>query len=529
VSLLSAATGAAARRGAAARSAARLVVMLAVLATLALAAGCGGPAVRFPSEPLSVTPGEAGGEVRGYDTDDNARPDYFNYLDGMGRVTRIGYDTSRDGAADIFVVLDDIRPDDSLHIILILDGIGYEVARQYRQDGGLRLFHPPTPVISSFPAMTDVALNDLFHGVRCLGYEAVYFNHLENRLMGGDADYLSLANEDWVRGIDYRASALTDPLAYLFPGFFLNNELAKIRDIVDRRDRPRVIAYIVSVAAIGTKHLLEGQREALQRVDNLVQHWVRKFRGLVKVTIMSDHGHTLVRGQWVDFAKVLKEKGWNVRDRLDGPKDVASLQYGLITYAAFACHDRAALAASVLEHESVDLVMYPESDGVVVAGAGGRAVVERRGDHYRYRVLEGDPLELAPVIAAARADGRLKMDADGFADDRAWLAATFHHKYPDPLDRVWRAFHGQTIHVPDVIASLKIGYNAGLPSRAVRYPDGASTHGDLEARSATAFIMSMTRPLPADATLRLRELGPVLEDLTGLPWPPARPVKGHEQ
>ena len=487
---------------------------------IGLAAGCAAP-VRFPAEPMTSTPAGAG-SISAYDTDSDERTDYITMQESDGRTVRIGYDTTGNGEADSFVDLDPIAVADCRHVVIILDGIGYDTVKAFQDGGGLRLFHRPAPVISTFPAMTDIALNDAFQAVRCRACEAVHFNHKANRLEGGDADYLAMTDEDWVRCTDYRAGTLVDPLAYLFPGHYFKEELAEFRKRFDRRDRPRFVAYFVSTAGLGTRDLIDGQHEVLRAIDHLAEELVWKTRGLVKVTLLSDHGHTLVRGTWIDFREFLRDKGWIIRDRLDGPRDVVPIEYGLVTYASFATHDRAALAATLLEQEGVDLVTYPERDVVVVASAGGKAVIERRGDRYRYRAASGDPLRLADIIAGARTRGNV-FDADGFADDRAWLGLTAAHAYPDALDRLWRAFHGQTEHVPDVIASLKEGYNAGLASRAWRFPDGASTHGDLGRKSSTAFIMSTTCPIRTEwQPLRCRDLPGILDDLTGRPWPPAR-------
>ncbi len=487
---------------------------------IGLAAGCA-HTIRFPQSPL-VTKTTGTGSINAYDTDGDGRADYVTMQDVDGRTVRIGYDTTGNGEADSLVDLDQIAVADCRHVVLIIDGVGYDTVKAFQQRGGLRLFHPPAPVISTFPSMTDIALNDAFQTVRCRACEAVHFNHGTNRLEGGDADYLAMTDEDWVRCTDYRAGTLVDPLAYLFPGHYFKEELAEFRKRFDRRDRPRFVAYFVSTAGLGTRDLLAGQHEILRGIDRLVEELVWKTRGLVKVTLFSDHGHTLVRGKWIDFRKFLREKGWNVRDRLGGPRDVVPVEYGLVTYASFATRDRAALAATLLEQEGVDLVTYAERNVVVVAGTGGKAFIERRGSRYRYRAESGDPLHLAETVRQGKARGGV-FDSDGFADERSWLRLTLTHDYPDAPDRLWRAFHGQTEHVPDVIASLKEDYTAGLASRAWRFSDGASTHGDLGRKSSTTFIMSTTCPiLQKWQPLRCRDLPAVLDDLTGRPWPPAR-------
>jgi hypothetical protein len=494
-----------------------------------LAAGCSCP-LRFPAAAIE-TRDTPDGRVAAYDTNGDKKPDYFTTQDKDGRIVRIAYDQSmRRGEPDSFVNLDEVPASLCRHVVLILDGIGYDTIEEFRKSGRLRLFHPPGRVISTFPAMTDIALADAFRSVPCVGLEAVHFDHQANRLVGCDADYLSLKNEAWARHVDYRAGTLLDPFAYLYPNPVFNRELADFVGLFDRRDRPVIVAYLVSTAGLGTREGKAGQLKALDRIDRLCEELVWRTRGLVKFTMLSDHGHTLVRGDRVDFRRFLAGKGWRVSDRLEKPRDVVPVEYGIITYASFATLDRAALAADLLTHPGVDLVTYCGSEAVIVEKPDGKAYIERRGaadnPQYRYRAEKGDPLELLPVIAG-RPD--LKGEgADGFADDKAWLAATATHRYPDALDRVWRAHHNQTEHVPDVIASLKDGYTAGSSSRACFLPFVASTHGDLERRSSTAFIMwTADRPagMAEAGAVRCRDLPPLLESLLRRPWPP--PVGGN--
>ena len=494
------------------------LAVLVCVPSVVLAAGCAGP-LRFPTEPLRVTDASAGKRLA-YDTDGAGRADYVARANEAGRITHVGY-APAGGEPDAFVDLDGVPAEQCRHVVLVLDGVGYETVRAFREAGHLRLFHPPARVISTFPSMTDIALADAFQSVRPIGYEARYFDPARNRMAGGDGDYLAMVNEDWVRCTDYRAPALVDPLSYLFPQHYFKEELKALVSLIERRDRPMVVAYLVSTAGMGTMHMAEGQQEILRAVDRLTHQLVWGSRGLVKVTLFSDHGHQLVPARWIDFRAFLRERGWEVTERIDEPEDVVVIDYGLVTYASFATRDRAGLAEDLLDHEGVDVVTYTANGSVVVRSDEGRARLEQRGPRYRYVPETGDPLHLAAVVERATAEGLL--DADGFADGRTWLRLTVRHEYPDAVVRLWRAFHGITEHVPDVIASLKDGYSAGLPSRAARFPEGASTHGDLAAKSSTAFVMSTAGPIPdAARPLRSRDLPKVLPGLLGRPWPPTR-------
>lgn len=485
-----------------------------------LAAGCAGP-LRFPSASLAEKETSAG-LVRAYDTNGDKRADYFTTQSPDGRIDRIAYDTNGDGAVDSFVRLDDIPFDDCRHIVFVLDGVPYDLVEAFRAKGRLRLFYPPARVISTYPSMTDLALAEVFVSPKPLGFESLYYDHRANRLAGGSGDYLSLKNGAWARVVDYRAGTILDPIAYIYPNYVFARELDDFTNLLARRDRRHVIGYFVSTAGLATREGVRGIEKALDAVDRLSHQLVAESRGLVKITVLADHGHTLKRCEHIDFRKFLSDKGWRVTDRLNGPRDVAPVEFGLITYASFAAHDRPALAADLLQHDGVRLTLYQEGGAIVVRTRDSEARIERRDDRYRYRASAGDPLQLAPILERLKAEG--KVDADGFVADRDLFLATTVHRYPDPLDRLWRAFTAMAENVPDVIADLADGYYAGAATRATWFDSAASTHGDLGRMSSTTFIMSTAGLLPGP--LRSRDIPQALERLTGEPWPPCREGNG---
>jgi len=494
---------------------------LFLLLAFAIIAGCGGP-LRFPSAPLAEKETGAG-LVQAYDTNGDKRADCFLTRNADGREFRIGYDTTGDGAADAFVNLDDIPFADCRHVVIVLDGVPYDLIEAFRAKGRLRLFYPPARVISTYPAMTDLALAEVFVSPKPLGFESLYYDHRANRLTGGTGDYLSLKNEAWARVVDYRAGTLLDPIAYIYPNYVFDRELDDFTNLLARRDRRHVIGYFVSTAGLATRDGARGIEKALDAVDRLSHQLVAESRGLVKITVLADHGHTLKRCERIDFRKFLSDKGWRITDRLNGPRDVAPVEFGLITYASFAAHDRPALAADLLQHDGVRLTLYQEGGAIVVRTRDGEARIERRDGRYRYLPSSGDPLQLAPILERLKIEG--KVDGDGFVADRDLFLATAAHRYPDPLDRLWRAFTGMVENVPDVIADLADGYYAGAATRAVWFDSAASTHGDLERMSSTTFIMSTAGPLPGP--LRNRDIPQALERLTGEPWPPVRQGTGQ--
>ncbi|MCX5682362.1 MAG: hypothetical protein NT049_01585 [Planctomycetota bacterium] len=498
----------------------RSSLFIALLGLAALA-GCAEP-MRFPATPLSETQTPEGA-VRAYAVDAKGGADFFTTQGADGRIFRIAYDTSGGGKPDTVVDLDEIHAPDCRHVIIILDGMPYGVVEAYRQKGGLRLFYPPSRMVSTCPAMTDLALTDAFAAVRCYASESIHFDHRANRLVGGTADYISMKNERWADSCDYRSPPILDDVSYVFPEPCFRQGLGAILERFHKRDRSVLVCYLISTAGLATKEGEAGMIKILEGVDRLSQQLMYETHGLIKITMFSDHGHTMTRAVRLDPRPLLIAKGWHISDRLDGPRDVVPIEFGLITVASFAAKDRAGLAADLVQCKGFRLAYYEDGPAVAVRSPDGLAFVERRGGRYRYRATQGDPLQLLPVFEKLKTEG--KLDADGFADDRPLFEATATHVYPDACNRLWRAFHGLVEDPPDVMADLDRGYYAGSAVQAAIYGAVASTHGDLERTSSTGVILSTIGPM--SPALRHRDLTKAMQELTGRPWPEPRQGRGE--
>ena len=184
------------------------------------------------------------------------------------------------------------------------------------------------------------------------------------------------------------------------------------------------------------------------------------------------------------------------------------------TYASYMTRDPQALADDVVTMAGVDLATYMEGDGVLVRSRDGEALVRAGAGGYSYECRRGDPLALSALLARLAAAG--KVDADGFVDDRALFDATVTHKYPDPLQRVHRAFFGIVENVPDVLVSLEPQWHSGSASLDA-FVTNASTHGDLGYASSVTFIMSTVGRLPA--AMRSRDVPGHLSGILGRRFP----------
>ncbi|MFB3891206.1 MAG: hypothetical protein ACE15C_04190 [Phycisphaerae bacterium] len=487
-----------------------LLTIYGLLITVSLT-GCGG--VTFPAQSLDEA-AKSAGAMAAYATKEGGKADFFMFADSAGRIDRVGYDRTGGGKPTEFVELDSIPMSQCRHLVLILDGFGYDVVSAFYDLGHLRICHHPSRVIAPYPTLTDLAIEDALGLPPCRGMEAEYFNRKTMRVEGGSAAYMNEENEPYDRKLQYRASKIWDAIGYLYPEGVFGKEINDSMRLFDKDQTREVIAYYVSSAAVGTRYGAAGQVRCLEKVERLVNQAVWETGGKVKVTIFADHGHSYTPATRIPLEGYLAAKGWRVEDSLKKSRDVAYIRFGLETYAAFStftAEEAAPLAADLIAADGVELASYADSETVTVLGRGGaRGRVSQKNGRFRYDAISGDPLKLKEALA------KLKPDGEGFHDEDQLLAATYDAYYPDALQRLWRAHHGIVQNTPDVIISLEDRFYSGSSGFAGAV-NIASTHGGLNRSNSTAFIMSSAGPLPP--FMRSADIPRNMEKLTGQKFP----------
>ena len=104
-----------------------------------------------------------------------------------------------------------------------------------------------------------------------------------------------------------------------------------------------------------------------------------------------------------------------------------------------------------------------------------------------------------------------KVTDGGEIDSTALFDATLDHEYPDPLARIWGAFHELVEYPPDLIVNLRDGACYGSRFFHAMIGRVSSTHGSLNRRSSTTFALTTLGELPP--AMRSREVLPKNEVL----------------
>ena len=447
---------------------------------IVLVGGCKPPAVTFPDRPLVCSPGQVD-----YDVDGDGVADFFYLADSTGRFSRIGYDRNYDGKPDQVVHLDAVNPRLARHLVIVLDGIPYDTVAEFYAKGNLRMFHPPAVVIPPYPPMTDQCLEDAFGYMPTKGLEARYFSRSKRKVVGGTDDYLAGRNEPFVRIISYRGPPLDDAFGYMKPRPMFRKELNEIKRIWDRRERQEEVMYLVSTATVGTRLGREGHLLVLRECQRLINQVIYETGGMVKVTLFADHGQTEVAPQSACLGPMLTAKGWRITDQPRCRRDVAMIQFGLVTCIAMSTPSPAELATDLLTSQAVELVSYADCDKVIVRSRCGTGTIHSTdGKTFRYAFTGTDPLAVG-VKSGSVVNGRAQLKS----------SVAQRHNYPDALYRLWRAHFALMENPPDVLVSLDDRYYCGS-DRFGGFVCVASTHGGLNWRNSATFFMTTARCVP---------------------------------
>ncbi len=488
-----------------------LVVWILSVAACVGTAGCG--AIPFPASHVDSGDIEA---YRAYDTNSDGQADWFQLADADGHIGRLGYDRHHNGQLDRIVALGISRPARSRHLVIVLDGVSYDLIQKVYDEGGLRVFHKPSYVVTPYPSMTDLCLSHVLNAPHPPAFQARVFNHHENRVTGGPGDYLSGANEPHFKLFHYMGSGLTRASGYVWPESVFRGEIVQASEDFDHSDEQEFIAYFGSSAGMGTRGGENGHRRALELVEQWVNYVLWKSGGTVNVTLLADHGHPYVPSTRWPVAEHLKQQNWRLTSKLSGKdQEAVHVTFGLATFATFATADPAGLADALTGCEGLDLVSYGDGDRVVVIDRNGnKAAVAHRDGKFAYLPIEGtgDPLKLNDLLADT------PPDPDGFYDPDDLFAITSHHTYPAPLQRLWEGHFALVRNPPDLICSLDNNYFSG--SEGLRVVEIASTHGNLDRPNSTTFIMSTIGPLPE--LMRSKDIPAAMGDMIGSPWPMRR-------
>lgn len=379
-------------------------------------------------------------------------------------------------------------------LVLALDGIPYDVFVELQRRGHFSTFRPAARMVSTFPSLSDVAFAAIEGGEPPDGYQTTHYDPVRNKVVGHSLGALSERAHPKIASDATRHSVPHRILGYVTPHRIAIAQLREIGRDLMRSRKQTFVAYLGTSDAVLHLKGRAGAEKFLLEVDAALQELqseVRERTGReLMIDIVSDHGSTMVGSKVVPVEDLLGHCGFRRNSGMAGDFDTAYSLPGIVgSLAITASPDGAEAAARCLAvAEGMDLVAINRGDAVGVLTADGEAEVRLLStfpERYGYRALRGDPLGLL----------------DGSATERVFEQTTvFRQTYdaprPDPLRRLWRAFHGDVKQPSSLLLSLADGYEVGNPLlRLMTKLRGghAGTHGSMTRLASLGVIASNWR------------------------------------
>jgi hypothetical protein len=390
-------------------------------------------------------------------------------------------------------------------LAICLDGVPYEDMAALWDQGYFREFARPGKLISSFPSLSDVALTELLHTGKVPGYENLYFDTQRNQIAGGATSTVAKVRMPYLDALHYDEPGIFKGLAYLIPIRIYHADLGRFRKRYAASQQSVYVAHICSTDSVC--HVLNREQflKLMLEVDRLLREIYLQQRGQVDLVVFSDHGNSHVQNRRIDLDEFLAQNGFRVESSINSEKSVVIPAFGLVGALPVYSQPQntAKLARLLASHEATDFTAYLEGEAIQVCSSRGSALIEAKGSgrSLKYSAVEGDPLQLKPVML--RLLEQRQLDAEGFASTESWFAAAATHEYADAVNAIYTGVTNHVANRANVLVSLKDGYHYGSP-----FFDWLvtmrSTHGNLRRTSMTGFFMR-NGPMPA-AVLPAREL-----------------------
>lgn len=389
-------------------------------------------------------------------------------------------------------------------LVLALDGIPFDVFTELQAQGHFRQFQPASRMVSTFPSLSEVAFAAIGGGDPPDGYQFVRYDPASNRVVG-----TTIASLNGRAHPKIAADSSGDSIPHRVLGYVASYSTA-VRDLRQIERELLASSKHDFVAYLGTSDPLvhlqgrDGTRRFLLWLDDylidLQERTLRKTGRYLQIDLVSDHGSTLVRGKVIALERELARCGLRRSRSLAGPGDVVYPKPGIVGSVALmtATDDAGPVARCLARLPGVDLVAVDHGDAISVINRDGEAEVRLveggPPERYGYRVASGDPLGLLALATAsnATADDELQWEASQLFE------ATKDGARPDPLRRLWRAFHGSVKFPSKVLVSLSDGYEIGNPAllamSSLRGRFG--THGSMTRMASLGVIASNWQQIP---------------------------------
>lgn len=386
------------------------------------------------------------------------------------------------------------------HLYLGVDAVPYHIFVEAQQRGLFKDFSPPSKIISVFPSLSNYAWAVILNTEKLESYQAKYYHLGFNKVVGrllhevGKPAYPNKPDHS-----DNRV--FKKVIAYITSGGFTKSEMKNLSREVLASSEPRLFFALIGASDIIAHMKGEaGLHKLLRAIDQelivLRKKHLEKFNEPLAVTIISDHGNTLVSGKIIDFGKALKESHFKLAKRIKGPDDVVFQNSGILSVAPFFIQDarKVELAHVLASQPWADVVVTIDNEREVflVLSQKGTMSFEYNEEKNEFRITDiagEDPLGLV--------EQGLPL-AQWIPQSRVFEASV-KTSYPDSLMRIQKGLTRNGVNNPaSILVSLKRGFESGskFMKFLAKFKGRSGTHGGLAEYESLGLISSTEFSFP---------------------------------
>jgi predicted AlkP superfamily phosphohydrolase/phosphomutase len=408
-------------------------------------------------------------------------------------------------------------------LVLGLDGIPYSTFKKLQDGGHFRSFNNVSPMIASFPSISDPNWDHLLGLGPEPGFTKAFFDptiKTEDGLGQENGSILAHFSKEpeYERAVDFKVDGALEHLSTFIwtdtMARYLLESLESNFFKFSKSGRDVYFALIINSDLLshieGELPLMKFLSEVEDRIDSIQNKYRKVYGRDLEVILVSDHGNAYFNPVDIEFQKPLENLGWKFRDTLSGSRDVAFYVPEILSFGAFYCLPASSrnLALDFSKVDRVQSTMYNDGKKIHILSGGGRNETTLEYDPAQklinYTLVKGrDPLNQIQLFDHGKHSKVMS--------DQKYFEKTAELEYPNALVRIWEGFNRNSKTKPNVLVNPLLGYVFG--NGTLRFFTNirgfSSSHGSLHRDESRGIFVSTARELPTIRPQDFRKYVPV--------------------
>lgn len=391
-------------------------------------------------------------------------------------------------------------------LVLGLDGIAFSTFRKFQAGGHFRNFNPVSPMVASFPSISDPNWTKLLRLPPEKSFTKAYFDPSIKTATGWGENVGSMVTHvvkqpNYEKVMDFRLQGMWEHLSMLIwtetTAHYWVESLEK--SFFKFRGKETYFALIVNTDIMshteGEKAIFKYLVLIEEKLDEIQNRYRKIYHAKLEVVLVSDHGNAFFSPEDIPIEN-LKKSGWKFNSTISGPRDIATYVPEILGVGSFYCDLKSrrdlAIALSGITHLQSSMYADDEKKIHVISKAGSNESVisfNSVKNLISYKVIKG----LDPLL------GQIRYFNKGALSEEEYLRRSLEDTLPDSVIRIWEGFNSLSEIKPMVLANGELGYVFGNKTlRLVTDLRGfSSSHGGLYRDETFGIFVSTKRELPA--------------------------------